>query len=199
VVVAPAVLFAGFVAHPYVANASDAEAIADAVVADTTRWGIAHLVSGIGYALMVLAFLAIRSHLREVGEERWSSLALPLAAFGSALFVILPGMEFAPFAAAKTDGDVEGTQDELTPWFLAMFVTAAITFSLGVLAFAQAIARSGMLSTQLRRVVLGALVVMVAARFVPVGAAQIVVGAAAIVALWPFAYVMWRNPPIRLR
>jgi hypothetical protein len=39
VFVAPAVLFAGFVYHPYVPNATDAEAIASAVVADTTRWG----------------------------------------------------------------------------------------------------------------------------------------------------------------
>jgi hypothetical protein len=55
VVVAPAVLFAGFVYHPYVSNATDAEAIASAVIADTTRWGLAHLAIGVGYALMVLA------------------------------------------------------------------------------------------------------------------------------------------------
>jgi hypothetical protein len=93
VVIAPAVLFAGFAYHPYVSNATDAEAIASAVIADTTRRGLAHLAIGVGYALMVLALLAIRSYLREGGEERWISVALPLAAVGNALFAILPGMD----------------------------------------------------------------------------------------------------------
>ena len=146
VVIAPAVLFVGFAYHPYVSNATDAEAIASAVVADTTRWGLAHLAIGVGYALMVLAFLAIRSYVREGGEERWSSVALPLAAVGSALFAILPGMEFAPLAAAETGGDVEGAQEELMPWFIPILLMGAITFTIGVLCFAMAIVRSGVLT-----------------------------------------------------
>jgi hypothetical protein len=193
VFVAPAILFAGFALHPSVSNPTDAEAIADAVVADTTRWGVAHLAAGVGFALMVLAFIAIRSYLRDAGEERWSSKALPLAAVGSALFVILPGLEFAPLAAAETGGDVEGAQEELLPWFLPVFAVATVAFSLGALGFALAIARSGRLSKQLARLVVGALIVMVAARFVPLFAAQIVVGLAAVVALWPLAYAMWRD------
>ncbi|HSE47451.1 MAG TPA: hypothetical protein VLA89_19310, partial [Gemmatimonadales bacterium] len=74
-----------------VSNTTDAEAIANAVVADTTRWGLAHLAIGVGYALLVLAFLASRSYLHEGGEERWSRLALPLAAIGSALFASFRG------------------------------------------------------------------------------------------------------------
>jgi hypothetical protein len=34
------------------------------------------------------------------------------------------------------------------------------------------------------------------ARFVPLRAAQIVIGMVAIVALWPFAYEMWRKPRV---
>jgi hypothetical protein len=194
VVIAPALLFAGFVSHPYIAKGFDAEAIAEAVVENTTRWGLAHLAVGVGYALMVLAFLSIRSYLREAGEERWSKLALPFAAVGSALFAILPGMEFAPLAAAETGGDVEAAQEELVPWFIPILVTAAITFTLGVLGFVMAIVRSRLLSRQLQRLVVGALVVMAAARFVPFGAAQIVIGVAAIVAFWPLAYEMWKRP-----
>ena len=196
VVAAPAVLFAGFVYHPYVSNATDDEAIANAVVADTTRWGLAHLAIGVGYALMVLAFLALRSYLREGGEEGWSSLAFPLAAVGSALFAILPGMEFAPLAAAETGGDVEGAQEELMPWFVPIFLAGAITFTLGIGGFAMAIVRSGMLTTQVQRLVVGALILMAAARFVPLGAAQIVIGVAAIVALWPLAYEMSQRPRV---
>jgi hypothetical protein len=196
VVIAPALLFAGFVSHPYVAKGTDAEAIADAVVENTTRWGLAHLAIGVGYALMVLAFLAIRSYLREAGEERWSKLALPFAAVGSALFAILPGMEFAPLAAAETGGDVEGAQEEVMPWFIPILVTGALTFTLGVLGFALALVRSRVMSRRLLQLVVGALVVMVAARFVPLGAAQIVIGVAAIVALWPLAYEMSKRPPV---
>ena len=60
VAVAPTVLFLGFVYHPYLRNATDEEAIAAAVAADTTRWGLAHLAIGVGYALLALAFIALR-------------------------------------------------------------------------------------------------------------------------------------------
>src|SRR5687768_14785627 len=73
--VAPAVLLAAFVYHPYITPPTDPEAIASAA-ADTTRWGLAHLAIGVGYGLAVLAFLAIGSYLRQAGEERWSSLGL---------------------------------------------------------------------------------------------------------------------------
>jgi hypothetical protein len=197
VAVAPALLLFGFVYHPYVTIGSDTEAIGAAAAADTTRWGLSHLAVGVAYALLALAFLAIRSYLREAGEERWSRLALPLLVFGSALFMILPGMEFAPLAAAETGGDPEAAQDELLPWFLPMFLSAAVSVALGALALALAIARSAILSTLLTRLVIAALVVMALARFVPLGAAQIVVGAAAVVALWPLAYAMLRHPDAR--
>ena len=71
-------LLAGFAYHPYVANGTDEAALAAAVASDTTRWGLSHLAIGIGYALAALAFIAIRSYLREAGEERWSVVALPL-------------------------------------------------------------------------------------------------------------------------
>lgn len=193
VAVAPAVLLVGFAYHPYVANATDTAAVAAAAATDTTRWGLSHVTVGVGYSLAVLAFAAVRSYLRAAGEERWSSIGLPLAAFGSALFVILPGMEFAPLTAAETGGDPAAAQDEVVPWFVPIFVVAAITFALGAVSFAIGITRSGMLSARLNWLVAGGLVVMATARFVPLGAAQIVVGVAAVVALWPLAYAMWRS------
>lgn len=193
VAVAPAVLLAGFLYHPYVANATDEEALALAVASDTSRWGLSHLAVGVAYGLVALAFLAIRSYLREAGEERWGVLALPFAVLGSALFMILTGMEFAPLAAAETGGDVEATQSELTPWFIPILATGAISFTLGALGFALAVTRSRMLSAQLTRLVVGALIVMAAARFVPLGAAQYVIGVAGVVALWPLAAEMWTH------
>ena len=191
---APTVLLLGFLYHPYLANATDEAALAEAAASDTTRWGLAHLAIGVGYALMAVAFIALRSYLREAGEERWSVWALPFAVMGSALFPILTGMEFALLAAAETGGDGEAAQTELFPWFIPILVTGGICFTLGAIGFAMGIVRSGVLSRRLTWLVAGALVVMAAARFVPLGAAQIVIGVAGILAFWPLAYEMWRSP-----
>jgi hypothetical protein len=195
VALAPTVMLAGLFAHPYIATLPDEAAVAEAVAADTTYWGLVHLTAAVASGLLVLAFLAIRSYLREAGEERWSILALPFIVMGSTLFAVLPGMEFAPLAAAKAGADAEAAQAALASWFIPIMVTGAITFAVGVFAFAKGIANSRVLSRRLSRLVVGALVVMAISRLVPVGAVQFYVqGAAGVVALWPLAYEMWRHP-----
>jgi hypothetical protein len=197
VAIAPAVLLAVFVYHPYIADLTDKAAVAAALASDTTRWGLSHLAVGLGSALAVLAFLAIRSYLREAGEERWSILALPFIIVGSTLFAFLPAMEIAMLAAAEVGADLQAVLTALDSWFFPILLAGAITFAVGVLDFAMGIARSGVLSPRLTWIVAGALVVMAAARFVPLGAALYVGGAAAIVALWPLAYEMWKHPEAR--
>lgn len=197
VAVAPTVLVVGFVYHPYVTNATDEAALAEAAASNTTRWGLSHLAIGVGYALTALAFIALRSYLREADEERWSVLALPFAVTGCALFPILTGMEFALLAAAETGGDIEAAQTELFPWFIPILATGAICFTLGAIGFAMGIVRSAVLSRPLTRLVAGALVVIAAARFIPLGGAQIVIGVAGIAALWPLAFEMWKHPTAR--
>jgi hypothetical protein len=191
VAIAPALLFLGFAYHPYVANATDEAALADAASSDTARWGIAHLAVGVGYGLLAVAFIAVRGYLRDAGDDRSSVWALPLAVLGCTLFPILTGMEFALLGAAETGGDVEATQSELTPWFVPIVAAGAISFALGAIGFAIAIFRTNVPSAQLSRLVAGALVVMAAARFVPLGAAQIVIGVAGLFAFWPLAWSMW--------
>src|SRR5215203_3361427 len=161
VAIAPAVLLAALVYHPYIANLTDK------------------------------ASLAVRSYLREAGEERWSVLGLPFIVLGSTLFAFLPAMEIAMLAAAESGADVQAVLTALDPWFFPILLTGAINFALGVLGFAMGIVRSGVLGPRLTWLVVGALVVMAAARFVPAGAAIYVGGASAIVALWPLAYEMW--------
>ena len=152
----------------------------------------------VGSGVVVLAFLAIRDYLREAGEDRWSLLGLPCIVMGSTLYTLLPGMEFAPLAAAEAGGDVQAAQAALTPWFVSILVAGAFTFAVGVFAFARGIARSGVLCPGLTRLVAGALVVMAAARFIPLASVQFYVqGAAAIVALWPLAYAMAKHPAAR--
>jgi hypothetical protein len=68
VIVAPALLLLGFAIHPYIGNATDDAEVAAAAAESTTQWGFAHLTIGVGYALMALAYVALRSFLREAGE-----------------------------------------------------------------------------------------------------------------------------------
>jgi hypothetical protein len=194
VAIAPAVLLAGLFYHPYISPPTDEAAIAAAATSDTTRWGLAHLAISVGSGLAVLAFLAIRSYLREAGEERWSILALPFIVIGSTLFVVLTGMEIGLMAAAEVGADVQAVQSALFPWFIPILLTGALSFALGVFGFATGLVRSGVLGARLSWLVVGALVVMAAARFVPLSAALYVGGVAAIVALWPLAYEMWKHP-----
>jgi hypothetical protein len=198
-VVAPAVLLAAFVTHSYLPGRlpNDA-AVAEAIVDGTTRWGWVHLTTGVASGLIVLAFLAVRSYLREAGEDRLSAVGVPFVVIGSTLFAILPGMEFAPLAAAErgaTVTEIEATQAALAPWFTPVLISGAFVFAIGVLAFARAISVTTVGGPALTRVVVGALIVMALSRFVPLAAVQFYVqGVATIVALWPLAYAMRTQP-----
>jgi hypothetical protein len=195
VAIAPAWLLFAFVYHPYIANLTDKAAVAAALTSDTARWGLSHLAVGVGSGFAMLAFLAIRSYLREAGEDRWSILGLPFIVMGSTLFAFLPAMEIAMLAAAEEGADLQAVLTALDSWWFPILLTAAATFAIGVFAFAKGIADSRILSRRLSRLVVGALVVMAVARLVPVGAVQFYVqGAAGIVALWPLAYEMWKHP-----
>jgi MFS family permease len=198
-VIAPAVLLAALVAHPYLAGRLPSDdAVAEAVVAGTTRWGLVHLATSVASGLIILAFLALRSYLHEAGEDRHSARGLPFVVIGSTLFAVLPGMEFAPLAAAETGAttaEIAATQDAISGWFIAVLVAGASTFAVGVLSFARAISITTVGSLGLTRIVVAALVVMAGSRFVPLVAAQFYVqGVAAIVALWPLAYAIGTQP-----
>jgi hypothetical protein len=200
-VVAPVVLLAGGIYHPWLGNPGDAGFLArltTAVAGDPVRWAVAHLMVAVGSGLLALAFLALRSYLREAGEGFWSLLAVPFVVMGSTLYALLPAMEFAPLAAAEAGADAAAVQAALLPWFRPILVAGAVTFALGVLGFATAIARSDALSPRLTWYVVGALVIVAVARFLPVGAVQLYVGpVAGIAALWPLAVVMWKQPHAR--
>jgi MFS family permease len=198
-VAAPAALLAALVAHPYLAGRlpNDAE-VAAAVASGTTRWGLVHLATSVASGLIMLAFLAVRSYLREAGEDRLSTLGVPFVVIGSTLFAVLPGMEFAALAAAETGATtagIEATQEALSSWFVLVLMSGALAFAIGVFGFARAISLTTLGGRALSRVVVVALIVMGISRFVPLAAVQFYVqGVAAIVALWPLAYAMRTQP-----
>lgn len=190
--VAPAVSLVGWLYHPYVAVPRESD-VADAAASDPTRWGFSHLLVGVGYGLLAVAFLALRAHLRDAGDERWSARAVPLVVLGCALTAILTGMEFAPLVAAETGGDVVAAQEELLPWFLPVAAASGVTFALGALGFAAAVAQTRVLGRRATRLVAGALVVTAAARFVPLGVAFYLTAGALVAALWPLALALWER------
>ncbi len=197
--VAPAVLCVALVAHPFISGRLPNEAeIAEGVVAGTTMWGVVHLAASVASALVIIAFLAVRSHLQEAGENRYSALGVPFVVVGSTLYAVLPGMEFAPLAAAETGAttaEIAAAQSAITNWFILVLVVGGLTFAAGVFLFATAISKARVASAGLTRVVVVALVVMAVARFVPLSIAQFYVhSAAALVALWLLAYLMWARP-----
>lgn len=200
VALAPATLFAALVAHPYLAGRLPNDtAVAAAVAADTTRWGLVHLATGLASGLVILAFLAISDYLRDAGDDRLSAVGVPFVVIGSTLFAMLPAMEFAALAAAQTAGadltDIAAAQAALQEWFVPVMVLAALSFAIGIFAFIRSITTTSILSTPLTAVVVGALGVMALSRFVPLAAAQFYLhSAAGILALWPLAHHMWRSP-----
>ena len=198
VVVAPLTLLAVLGYHPHLPGRQpNLEALAEAVVSDPTRWGLVHLATGVASALLSLAFLAVRAHLREAGEDRWSAAGLPFVVFGGTLYAMLPAMELAPLAAHETDGDVVGAQEALLPLFVPVLVLGGLTFAVGAAGFAVAVVRSRVLSPGLARFVAMALVVMALSRFVPLTSVQFLVqGLAALAALLPLALSMWRQAAV---
>jgi hypothetical protein len=198
VAVAPVILLAAFVAHPYIGlGLPDEAAIADAAASSTLRWGISHLVTGVAAALLVLAFLAIRSYLHDAGEQLWSARGVSLVAFGGTLYAMLPGLEFAALAAAETGGDVRAAQAAVEPWFVPVILASGVTSAVGIMCFAIGVSQIRPSVLQIPRFVVVALGIMAFSRIIPLTAVQFYLHAlAALVALWSLAYVMWRHPRV---
>lgn len=194
-VIAPAILLASFVYHPYLPGVlPNPTAVAEAVLADPTRWAVAHLLTGVGCGFLILAFLALRWDLRRRGEDRWSVLGLPFVVMGYALYALLPAMEFVPLVAAEIGADVEAAQGALGTWFAPLLFTSASVSAIGVVAFAVALRRRTRLSPGWTWFVVSMLLVMAAARFVPLFAVHLYVqGAASVLALWPLAFALWTS------
>lgn len=194
-VAGPAALLAALFAHPYLSGRlPNAAEVAAAVAGGTTRWGLVHLATSVASGLIVLAFLVLRSYLREVGQDRLGTFGFPFVVIGSTLFAVLPGMEFAPLAAAETGAataGIEAAQEALAPWFLPVLLGGAVIFAIGVLSFARALLLVPLGDRAITRVAVVGLIVFALSRFVPLAAAQLYVqGVAAIVAMWPLAYAL---------
>jgi hypothetical protein len=198
IAVAPLVLLAAFIAHPYIGlGLPDQAAVARAAASNTVRWGIAHLMVAVASGLLLLAFVAIRAYLRDAGEQRWSARGLPLVIVAGTLYAVLPGMEFAALAAVETGGDVRAAQAAVEPWFIPVILASGLAWAIGVVGFAKGLSSIGPRAHGVPGFVVVALAAMGVSRMIPLTAVQFYVhAAAALIALWPLAYVMWRQPKV---
>lgn len=185
---APLVMLASYLYHPFIANLTNSPAVAHAAMADTLRWGLAHVAVAVASCLMILAFIAVRAFLHDSGEDRYSARALPWVAFGGALYAVLPGIELGAMAGMEVGADLARMEQVLNPWFIPILMTGALANAVGLILFTRAFRISGVLGASQTRLVMTALVVMALARFVPLGVVQFYVqGVAGLLALWPVA------------
>ena len=166
----------------------DSEAVAHAAAGDLTRWGLSHLAAAIASALVALAFIAVRGHLRERGDHSLSAVGLGFVVAGSTLYAVLPGMELSVLAAHETGADLAATQDALEGWFVPVLIGGSLLFAVGTLLFAVAVMRSAAMGRSKAVLIASALVVFGVSRLVPIGVVQFYLqSAAALLALLPIA------------
>jgi len=185
----PILLLGALLWHPPLpGRLPDNDAVAEAAAADITRWGLSHLAAAVASAAVAVAFIVIRSYLRERGDGWFSAVGVTLVVVGSTLYAVLPGMEFSVLAAHETGTDIAAAQDALQPWFISVLVAGSVVFAAGTTLFAVAIVRSAPMGSTEAVVIAVALVVFGVSRVIPIGVVQFYVQpAAALLALLPLA------------
>jgi hypothetical protein len=169
----------------------DSEAVAHAAAGDITRWGLSHLAAAVASAMIALAFIAVRGHLRQRGDHLLSAVGLGFVVAGSTLYAVLPGMELSVLAAHETGADLAATQDALEGWFVPVLIGGSLLFAVGTLLFAVAVVRSAATGRSRAVLIAAALVVFGLSRLVPIGVVQFYLqSAAALLALLPIAAEM---------
>ncbi len=196
---APVVLLAGIGYHPFIADLRDKEAVGAALTADVTRWSIAHLVVAVAAPLVALAFLAVAAALRQRGEWRWSARSVPFVVIGGTLFALLPAMEITVLAAALAGADPAAVLVELDAWFMPLLLAGAAFFAVGAVFVARSVVSADVLGRGTTTLVVTALTVAAASRFLPFTAALLAGAAALVVALWPLVGVVAARPVPRAR
>jgi len=194
VATAPVVLLAGIVYHPHIHDLRDKEAVAGALTADVTRWSIAHLLVAVGAPLIALSLLAVAAVLRQRGEWRWSARSVPFVVVGSTLFALLPAMEITVLAATLAGADPVAVLLELDAWFMPLLLSGAAVFAVGAAFVARSVVSAAVLGRGTTMLVVTALLVAAASRFLPFTAALLVGTGALVVALWPLVGLVAARP-----
>ena len=157
-----------------------------ALTADVTRWSVAHLAVAVAAPVVALAFLAVAAALRQRGEWRWSGRSVPFLVVGSSLFALLPAMEITVLAAYLSGADpVRAVLLELDAWFVPVLLSGAAIFALGAAFLARSVVSAAVLGRGMTSLVVTALLVTAASRFLPFAPALLAGAVALVAALWP--------------
>lgn len=193
--IAPAVFFAGALAHPFVRDYLDTSVVADAVSAAPGQWAVSHLLLAIGLGLMPLAVLVIRHEFRSAGEQRWSAIGVPLLIVGATLLGAYVGTEITLAAVVDSGGDVLAVREADATVTWPLFLGGVLLFGLGWLSFAMAFYRARILPTALNRLAIVALVAIPIASFIPQTWATYAHGLAVLIVSWLVGYRMIAKRP----
>jgi len=189
----PAILLAGLLWHPFIAKLTDNDAVVHALAQDATRWFLSHFVVAIGAAVLLLAFLGVRAHIRAtVGHEPWTSRAIVPLVLGTVLFALLPGMEIGILAVHESGGDALAAQNQLDTWFVPVLLAGSLLFAAGSVLFAIGVRKAAILPSTTSWLVVSALMVSAASRFVPMTGSLLVGALALVIAFWTLGVTMWQ-------
>lgn len=194
--VAPAVLLAGALAHPFVGDYTHTIVVADAVRAAPGQWAVAHLLLAIGLGLMPLVVLVIRQEFRSAGEQRWSGIGLPLLIVGGTLMATIVGTEITLAAVVDSGGDVLAVREADEALTLPVFLGGVLLFVLGWLSFAMAFYRARILPTALNWWAIVALVAVAITFFIPQTLGTYGFGLAILVVSWLVGYRVIAKRPL---
>lgn len=188
----PLMLLAGILWHPFIPDLRNNADVVHHLQTNTTTWFGAHMLVALGAAVLLLGFLAIRTHIRTtVGREAWTGRAIAPLVISTALFVMLPAMEIGMLAVDKAGGDLLATQNALDTWFTPILLVGTLIFAVGSIMFAVGVHRARVLPTAASWTVLVAFVVSALSR-IPFTAALLVGIVALNVAMMPLAWTMWK-------
>ena len=193
--IAPAVLLAGILAHPFVRDYTDTSVVAEAVSVAPGQWAVSHLTLAIGLGLVSLAVLAIRHEFRSAGEQRWSAIGVPLLIVGATLLGAIVGTEITLSAVIDTGGDVLAVREATETSTLPLFLAGVLLFGLGWLSFAMAFYRARILPSAPNRLATVALVAVPIAIFVPQTSGTYAYGLAILMVSWLVGYRMIAKRP----
>lgn len=118
----------------------------------STAWVASHLMAGLGFALLPLGLLGLRSALSHEGHEGRAFLALVLATVGCGLILIIVGAEafgLSAVAGAYREGQATDLPALLSrvrsPAVFAILLLGLFALAVAVITFATAIWRSDVL------------------------------------------------------
>lgn len=186
--IAPVVLMAGILLHPFVGNYLETDVVATAVSGAPNQWIVSHLIIPIGMALLLLAVVVICAEFRRVGERRWSVIALPLLFLGGAVWGAIAALEITHAAVVHSGGDVLAVMETNAAWIGPYLLGGALLFVLGWISLAVAFYRVPILPRALNWLAIGALALIVMASSIPQTLGTYGLGIGALVVSWLVGY-----------